>query len=71
MEWDRHASIRRAELVGRVIAVLIALPIYLSLLSTFPAFAAVLAMALYGGVPAVARRVAIDPSHQHATGQFG
>jgi hypothetical protein len=59
-----HKRLQLASRVGfgaRIVAVAIGFPIYLSLLPTLPALAAVLAMVLYLGVPVAARRAVMDP----------
>lgn len=49
---------------GRVVAIALGLPIYLSLLTTLPAVAATLGIALYIGVPVALRRAVLDPGYQ-------
>lgn len=53
---------RRAAMWGRVVALVIGLPIYFSLIPTVPALAAVLLVVLYLGVPHAVRRAVMDPA---------
>ena len=55
---------RRAAMWGRVIALVIGVPIYLSLLTTLPALAAGLMVGLYIAVPHAVRRAVTDPAHR-------
>ncbi len=64
MDAHTTTTARRAAMWGRVIALLIAFPIYVSLLSTVPALAAALVVGLYLGVPHAVRRAVMDPAPQ-------
>lgn len=55
---------RRAAMWGRVIALVIGIPIYLSLLTTLPALAAVLMVGLYTAVPHAVQSAVTDPAHR-------
>lgn len=64
MDAHTTTTARRAAMWGRMIALLIAFPIYVSLLATLPALAAVLVVGLYLGIPHAVRRAIMDPAPQ-------
>ena len=66
MERNRIETTDLVGFFGRVLALILGVPIYLSLLATLPAVGAVLLVALYFGVPMAVRRAVADPMRYHA-----
>ena len=62
MENGKTRQVARIAFWGRVLAFVIGVPIYLSLLTTLPAVGAVLIAVIYFGVPAAVRRAVMDPA---------
>lgn len=66
METDHTTRTDTAGFAGRILAVMLGLPIWVSMLGTLPAVGALIMAGLYIGVPAVVRRAVNDPVHQAA-----
>lgn len=61
MDATTITATRRATLWGRMVGLIIGVPIYLSLLTTLPAVAAALVVTLYFGVPLAIQRAMTAP----------